>query len=69
MKEFSVNNLLVIKEQKALCYMFINKIECLHAFKDDDIAPILYDAYVCIEPENKDRENIKHTICRKNEKK
>ena len=49
--------------------MFINEIECLHALKDDDIAPILYDAYVCIEPENKDRENIKHTICRKNERK
>lgn len=50
---------LVIKEQKALCYIFMNEIECLHALKDDDIAPKLVDAYVCIE--NKDSKDIKNS--------
>ena len=41
------NPSVVIKEQKAFCYTFINEINCLNALKDTDIVPKLYDAYIC----------------------
>lgn len=44
------NENVVIKEQKGMCYTFINEIRCLELcqdFNDTQIVPIIYDAYVC----------------------
>jgi tRNA A-37 threonylcarbamoyl transferase component Bud32 len=48
------NENVVIKEQKGLCYTFINEIRCLELclnFDDTQIVPEIYDAYVCF-PQN-----------------
>lgn len=60
---FSVlgNDKIVIKEQKALCYTFINEIECLQLLADSDIAPMLYDAYVCFDTTKTDIKNSEVT--------
>ena len=38
---------IVIKEQTATCYTFINEIECLDILKNTGIIPQLKNAYVC----------------------
>ena len=50
----------VIKEQKGMCYTFINEIRCLELcqnFNDTQIVPKIYDAYVCF-PEHTKIEDV-----------
>lgn len=54
------NENVVIKEQKGLCYTFINEIRCLERcqkFDDTQIVPEIYDAYVCF-PEHTKIEDV-----------
>lgn len=48
-KIYSVDNHddLAIKEQKGLCYLFINEINCLQKLKDENLTPKIFDAYIC----------------------
>ena len=59
---FSVcnNNQVVIKEQYALCYTFINEIRCLEILKSTDYVPQIYDAYVCWTGTNKTFEDVEN---------
>lgn len=54
------NDTVVIKEQTALCYTFINEIECLTKLKDTGIVPLLKDVYICPQ-KNKDLINLKNS--------
>ena len=55
------NDTVVIKEQTALCYTFINEIECLTKLKDTGIVPLLKDAYICDTKPGKALENFKNS--------
>lgn len=50
---------IVIKEQTALCYTFINEIECLDILKNTGIIPQLKNAYVCFNKKN--NANVKNS--------
>lgn len=55
------NETVVIKEQTALCYIFINEIECLTKLRDTGIVPLLQDAYICQTKPGKALENFKNS--------